>query len=275
MDEKKSWYGWWRPSRSPSVPVALGARSVGRADVQPGWKHGAGQIHWINFYWGAEGQVGFLANGKQCIIPAGFLVLHPPKTRISGYPTEQRGRYRWMTMDGPSAMAIVKNFGFTFFRPRPAGRCPEELFDQLEAEIQDVTAAGEYRAGRTAYEILTRAAWGGLPEPAEGRAEKIVARCLRVIQERYGESDFTVDRLARELNIHRSSLTRMFGRRVGLPLSEYIRRLRIRRAISLLKDSEKTVQEIAFACGFSDPAYFSRCLSAELGQNPKKIRKLL
>ncbi len=89
------------------------------------------------------------------------------------------------------------------------------------------------------------------------------------------ESNFTVDRLAGELNIHRSSLTRLFCRRVGLPLSDYIRRLRIRRAISLLKDSEKTVREIAFACGFSDPAYFSRCISTELGGNPQKIRKLL
>jgi AraC-like DNA-binding protein len=275
MTEKKPWQGWWRPSKSPSVPVPLGARSVGRADVQPGWEHGTGQIHWINFYWGVSGEVGFLADDKRCVIPGGFLVLHPPETRIKGYPTEKDGRYRWMTLDGPLAMDIVKTFGFSFFQLRPAGRCPEELFDQLETEIQDVTTAGEYRAGMTAYEILTRAAWGGLPEPAKGRAEKIVARCLRLIQDRYVESDFTVDRLARELNLHRSSLTRLFHRRVGLSLSDYIRRLRIRRALSLLKDSEKTVREIAFACGFSDPAYFSRCISAELGANPKKLRERL
>jgi AraC-like DNA-binding protein len=273
MIEKKPWQGWWRPSQAPSVPLALGARSVGRANVHPGWEHGTGQIHWINVYWGVDGRVGFLTNCKRCVIPGGFLVLHPPETRIQGYPTEEAGRYRWMTLDGPSAMDIVKSFGFSFFHPRPVGRCPEELFDQLETEIQDVTATGEYRAGRTAYEILTRAAWGGLPEPSEGRTERIVARCLRLIQDRYTENDFTVDRLARELNIHRSSLARMFARSVGLPLSDYIRRLRIRRAISLLKDSEKTIREIAFACGFTDPAYFSRCLSTELGENPKKIRE--
>ncbi len=118
-------YGWWRPSRSPSVPLALGARSVGRADVYPGWKHGPGQIHWINFYWGVGGEVGFLADGKRCIDPG--RVSGPSSagnTNQSGYPTDKSGRYRWMTLDGPLAMDIVKNFGFSFFPSPPGGPLP-------------------------------------------------------------------------------------------------------------------------------------------------------
>ncbi|MFA5863933.1 MAG: AraC family transcriptional regulator [Phycisphaerae bacterium] len=273
--DKNQWQGWWRPSKAPSVSIPFGVRSVGYAEIQPGWVHATGAIYWTNLYWGISGEVGLVVNSKRCLLPANHLVIHPPETRIEGYPNEKAGAYRWLTLDGLLAGNIIKAFGFVSFEPRYVGRCPVELFDQLKKEIKDGSTAGEYRAGTTAYEILTLGAWGQRLEPMPDKSQQLIAQCLRLIQDQYHQPELTVDRLAREFRIHRSVLTRLFSRSVGLPLSRYIHSLRIRRALSLLKDQHKTIRQIAFACGFSDPAYFSRCLSKEMGINPKQIRKKL
>lgn len=255
--------------------MPFGARSVGRADIRPGWVHGSGTIHWTNLYWGHAGQVCFAADTKRCVLPANHIILHPPGTRIDGRPNERSGAYRWLTLDGPLVDRFLRSFGFTYFEPFHAGRCPVELFDQLERDVKDASTAGEYRASATVYEILARGAWGRRLEPSPDRARRIVDQCLRRIQDQYHQPELTVDRLARELQIHRSTLTRLFAQSVGLPVSRYIQSLRLRRALSLLKDRDKTIRQVAFACGFADPAYFSRCLSREMGAAPRQIRDRL
>ena len=272
MDEPLQWQGWWRVSKSPNTAVPLGARSVGYADVTPGWCHGTGLIDWTNIYWGVEGQVGLLADGQRCIIEAGRVAVHWPGMKISGYEVEHAGTYRWMTLDGPIAVRVVEMLGLVENGPKHVGRCPVELFDQLTIEVQDVTSAGEYRASAIAYEILMRAAGGGQVDEGE---PKLLGRCASLIEQHCCDGEFTVNSLATMLGVHRSSLSRMFRQARGLTLKDYIHRLRMRRAMSLLRNEAMTIRQVAFACGFSDPAYFSRCVSAELNASPKELRKTL
>ncbi|MBN2712230.1 MAG: helix-turn-helix transcriptional regulator, partial [Planctomycetes bacterium] len=59
--------------------------------------------------------------------------------------------------------------------------------------------------------------------------------------------------------------------RTGISPSEYLQRLRMQRAFSLLRSSQMSVKEIAYACGFSDPAYFSRCIRDASGLTPRQL----
>jgi AraC-like DNA-binding protein len=141
--------------------------------------------------------------------------------------------------------------------------------------MKDSSAMGEYRSATMACEILSLAAWGRRCEPSVNRLQQLVDACLRTIQDRYTWPDLTVDWLARTLKVHRSVLSRAFSKSVGVPISRYIQSMRIRRALSLLNDATQTIAEVAHASGFADPAYFSRCLSKEMGCSPRKIRKSL
>lgn len=55
-----------------------------------------------------------------------------------------------------------------------------------------------------------------------------------------------------------SSLTRAFRKLAGLTPIEYVISYRIRQSCRLLQYTDKSVTEIAFACGFADSNYFSR-----------------
>ncbi len=266
------WRGVWRPRKTPSPRVPLGARSVGSAKVSPPWEHDPGTIRWFNLYWGASGEVTFRADGKPVRIVAGSFQMHPPGTRIEGVPMRTSGAYRWCTLDGPVAEPLFNRLQIAPFRVYQTAPCPQPLFEQLEAEVGEIRPASEFRASATLYEIVLQAVRG---RQKEKLATPLVARCRELMEQRFADPLLNVDALARALQVHRSRLSRLCREELGLPPSAYLKRLRLRHALYLLRHSELTVTEVARACGFEDPAYFSRTFAQAMGEAPSRTRNLL
>lgn len=272
MRDPGDWRGHWRASKAPVAPLPLGARSVGRARAEPGWRHGSGVIDWVNLYWGAEGEVRLLADGAPCTVRAGELVMHPPRTRIDGVVNKGRGLYRWCTADGPLALEMVRAFGVAPMTPVAAGPCPHDLFDELEREIRDVSAGAEYRASAVLYRLLATAmkrAADAAPAPV---LSPEVEHALRTMEMRCADADLGVAELARAAGVHRSRLSRRFREEVGLAPSAYLQRLRLQKALTLLRDPDLSIAEAARASGFRDPAYFSRCVRERMRASPRELR---
>ena len=57
----------------------------------------------------------------------------------------------------------------------------------------------------------------------------------------------------------------------GKNATQFIRSIRLAKANELLLATEKSVSEVAYEVGFSDPKYFSRVFSDEFGVPPSKI----
>lgn len=78
------------------------------------------------------------------------------------------------------------------------------------------------------------------------------------------------------LQIHPSYVSREFSKYFSnLSFGEYIRKLRIEKAIDLLANPNHTLSEIAYLTGFSDQSHFNRIFKAHTGQNPSDFRKNL
>jgi YesN/AraC family two-component response regulator len=56
-------------------------------------------------------------------------------------------------------------------------------------------------------------------------------------------------------------------------LQDYIEQQRLEKAHQLLRSSTESIQEIAQAIGFKDPAYFSRRFKLKFGKNANQIRR--
>ena len=59
----------------------------------------------------------------------------------------------------------------------------------------------------------------------------------------------------------------------GKTPTQYIRILRMKRAMKLLNSTELNISEIAYNLGFSDPNYFTRTFQKVYGKTPSSIRK--
>ena len=60
-----------------------------------------------------------------------------------------------------------------------------------------------------------------------------------------------------------------------LSFGEYIRKLRIEKAIEYLNSSNYSLTKIAYLTGFSDQSHFTRIFKKHIGQNPSVYRKKL
>lgn len=266
------WHGWWRPSTQPVPGLGFGARSVGRGSPRPGWRHPGGTIRWHNLYWGGGGVTPWLADGQQVHLADGQFIVHPPGTRIGAVRAEQAGWYRWCTLDGPLVPAALQALRLDVAKLINAGPCPVALFDQLELLLQQAAAGDELEAERVVYAILVKAAGGA--RSGEGSAPNDpAARCVRHIRRGFRDPTLTVADLARALSVDRSVLSRAFRRRFGIPPSGYLQRLRLQEGLRLLTETTMPVAQIAGDCGFSDPAYFSRCVSRCTGLSPRTLRR--
>jgi AraC family transcriptional regulator len=67
-------------------------------------------------------------------------------------------------------------------------------------------------------------------------------------------------------------ISRQFHHHFGCTVSEYIRRVRIARAQSLLSRRDLELAEIALACGFSDQSHFTTAFRKLTGMPPRRYR---
>ena len=54
---------------------------------------------------------------------------------------------------------------------------------------------------------------------------------------------------------------------------EYVSRMRLSKAKSLLKDTNKSIEDIALDCGFSSANYFGLIFKKEVGLSPLNYKK--
>jgi len=77
-----------------------------------------------------------------------------------------------------------------------------------------------------------------------------------------------------ELEINPAYLSREFSKYFdNLSFGDYIRKLRIEKAIALIESTDYSLTEIAYLTGFSDQSHFNRIFKKQTGENPSAYRK--
>lgn len=83
----------------------------------------------------------------------------------------------------------------------------------------------------------------------------------------------SLDELATEVGLSRSSLSAGFRHLLGQSVYDYIRDLRMRQALLLLNESDDPIIQIAFAVGFNRPSSFSAAVQRHFGATPSELRR--
>jgi AraC family transcriptional regulator len=101
-----------------------------------------------------------------------------------------------------------------------------------------------------------------------------VGKLKEILSDTFAEK-LSLLELSRELNIHPAHLSRDFSKHFCGTFGEYVRKIRIERALTLLPDAGLSLTEIAYRCGFADQSHFIRCFKQINQINPSRYRKLL
>ncbi|CAN0584891.1 unnamed protein product, partial [Ectocarpus sp. 12 AP-2014] len=103
--------------------------------------------------------------------------------------------------------------------------------------------------------------------------EKFLQQAVETVEKHMMNTDFNVEMLVKEMGHSRSNLYLKFKELTGLSSSEFIRNIRLKRAIQLLDNSDFSVKEIMFRTGFNTASYFSKCFKKEFGVVPSEYIK--
>jgi AraC-like DNA-binding protein len=105
--------------------------------------------------------------------------------------------------------------------------------------------------------------------------DAMMRRIMAFIEENIGNGDASVGDMAAAAATSRSGLQRKLKQTMGITPQDLLREARIKHACQLLRQTTKTVAEVAYSCGFSDPKYFSRCFKQSIGMSPTDYKNTI
>lgn len=99
--------------------------------------------------------------------------------------------------------------------------------------------------------------------------DQLMEQVMKVINDNMDNEDLSVDMIAREVGLSRVHLHRRMKELTNQTPHAFIRNTRLQYAEKLLSHSNKTITDIMYACGFSNPASFSTMFKNFYGSSPR------
>lgn len=258
----------YRPIPLPNIPLPFGLRSVGHCKARLGWQDAPYKKSFVQIFWIVEGTAEFILREQKYLLHAGeCFIYYPNHTHLITVKSEYL-EYRWVSIDGEQAETFAKSFGI-LEKPLEIGPCPVSDFESLEKEILDATPYGQAKCSEKAFALLSKFA----SIKKIHQHSPVIEDCLSLIEKNLHLSDLNVNRLSKDLKIHRSQLTRQFKKELGMSPVEYLISKRIQKGLVLLEESRLTIKEVAALCGYQQPDYFAKAIRKMTGLRPGQIKK--
>ena len=101
---------------------------------------------------------------------------------------------------------------------------------------------------------------------------KFMDKLVELMEKNMDNGDLVVDDLVQELAVSRSVFFKKLKTLTGLAPVEFIKEMRINRAVQLIGTGEYSMTQIAYMVGINDPRYFSKCFKQKMGMTPTEYR---
>lgn len=100
---------------------------------------------------------------------------------------------------------------------------------------------------------------------------KFMDNVNEILARQMGNFEFSTGDLYRELGMSRTVVYNKLKALTGHAPSDYIRIMRLNKAMALLQGRELNVSEVAYKVGYNDPKYFSTSFKKQFGVSPSKV----
>src|SRR5262249_20113051 len=109
--------------------------------------------------------------------------------------------------------------------------------------------------------------------PARGGLAPGALRRVRELIERQIATKITLQELADVAGLSSGHFSRAFRQSVGMPPHRYVQHQRIQLAAELIRDTCRSLCDIAVSVGFSDQSHFTREFARVWGETPAAFRR--
>lgn len=144
-------------------------------------------------------------------------------------------------------------------------RLAEEMFTQ-KAQMSPLTQ--KYTIGLITSQIIDQMEFSAASQSEASFTE----RCLQYCQEHYKEP-ITLKQMAKDMHISYTYASYLFNNILQQNFCTYVNKLRIADALSMIADTDASISDIAFQCGFSCIRTFNQAFTKQVGISPTQLRK--
>lgn len=110
-------------------------------------------------------------------------------------------------------------------------------------------------------------------EKQTSKIDDIIIKAKKYIDDNLQNNKLSLSLIAKHLYLNQSYLSRMFKKEIGISFVEYLTKIRMEKAIGLLKEGDMKAFEIADSIGISDSNYFSTCFKKYTGVSVSEYKK--
>ncbi len=247
---------------SPPRIVVAGAYYAPKGRDFPPHRDTVWELHYYR-----QGHIECVIDGDRYKSQPGMMTLVPPNT-----------------LHGEIAWTDYANFYIHIDAPIDYG-FPRVMFDDADESVMHVCAAivreqkmPESPEKQLMLNILSMQLQVLLPRLRCNRQHEhgcntvdLVRRVAAILDERYSTS-ITIEQIASEIGISKSYLREQFKAVRGMTPIAYLHETRLRHALALLRNTNRTLESVAISCGYDSASHLSRHVKRFMGKSPGALR---
>ena len=222
----------------------------------------------LHFVVSGKGQF-VTSRGRYTVCAGQVFIIKPHQITYYEADEEEPWHYYWLgfTSEIPLPSLLTANDVITapYLRITFITACDSNLFDEGET-----SGAYEYFVCGMIWQML------GLikrrPEAASKAGQGYVTKAVSIIRSEY-QSELTVEGIAKRLHLNRSYFCETFKSYTGVSPKEYLKSVRMQRAVELLSEMNMSVSVTATSVGYPDVFAFSRAFKKYYNCSPSEYAK--
>jgi AraC-like DNA-binding protein len=109
--------------------------------------------------------------------------------------------------------------------------------------------------------------------PLNRSGDPRIERVLQRMKDEAGSPDLSIEALAEGIDLTATQMRKLFRRETRRSPKQYLHRLRLEKAVDLLRHSTQTIKQVAAECGFTTDNYFHLAFRKAFGVTPTAFRE--
>jgi signal transduction histidine kinase/DNA-binding response OmpR family regulator len=102
---------------------------------------------------------------------------------------------------------------------------------------------------------------------------KFLNKISNIVEQHLEKEELSVEELSQLIGLSRVHVYRKIKKLTGMSVSEFVRSIKLKLSLNLIKTSGESISEIAFKVGFSSPSYFTKCFKEQFGISPSEFAR--
>lgn len=213
-----------------------------------------------------EGRGVFSCGGKEFDIEKGDMFFTRPSSLFAIKNTENL-EYAYVSFLGLGAAVLLRRI-FPSAAETTVFGGNAELIDFWERALDKANSDNVDLLSKSVLEYSAGLLIASVPENCESGTMKEIEKYVGA---NFTDPELSLKSIAARFGYNEKYLSKLFFRFTGNYFSDYLVNLRINAACGLVQEGASVVKQIAYACGFVDPLYFSKVFKSKMNCTPSEF----